>query len=158
MKKLVEDKAKLLVSLLIVIVLILSLGLFKKNHNSKILTIGGKIEVGVKVARKPAELAQGYSNHSPISDHEGMLFIMPNTALHTFWMKNMLFDLDFIYINNNKVVDLIENVPCPANYNGQTYIVNPQKAFNKVLEVKSGFVKNNKIKVGDLIELKEKTS
>lgn len=153
MKKLLQAKTLLLLGLLIIIVLILSLGQFKKNPNQKTLVINNKIKINVEIADTPAELTQGYSNHPPISDQEGMLFILPNAAKYNFWMKDMLFDLDFIYIRNKRIVELVENVPAPANYQGKNYIVYPKQAFRQVLEVKSGFIKKNKMKLNDSIEL-----
>jgi uncharacterized protein len=146
----------IVVVFVVLLLLILTFSFLKKNtpKSQTELSIANKVKIAIEVANTDEELQQGYSNHQPISDKEGMLFIMPTIALHTFWMKDMLFDLDFIYIQNNKVVDLVKNIPSPANNQGEIAYVNPKVAVNQVLEVKSGFIDQYKIEIGDWISLK----
>ena len=55
----------------------------------------------------------GLSGRSSLAENEGMLFIFDTPAVYEFWMKDMNFPLDFIWINNGLVVDLSEHIPPP---------------------------------------------
>lgn len=122
-----------------------------KNTQSQLLKIENKATIKIEIAATPAGRAKGYSNRPQISYSEGMLFVFPIAVNYPFWMKDMLFDLDFIFIKNNSIVYLIKKVPSPKNNKGKIAIVNSPKKFDKVLEVKSGFVDKYKIKIGDKV-------
>jgi uncharacterized membrane protein (UPF0127 family) len=84
-----------------------------------------------------------------LADDRGMLFIFEEEGSHGFWMKNMRFPLDIIWLNSNKkIVDIKENIfPC-----GQSCeILTPKTKAKYVLEVNAGFVQRNKIKIGELV-------
>ena len=69
-------------------------------------------------------------------------------------MKNMKFDLDFVWINREQVVQIHELVPAPAKTAGVPKIINPDVNIDMVLEVPTGFVSQNKIQVGDKVMLR----
>jgi uncharacterized membrane protein (UPF0127 family) len=66
-------------------------------------------------------------------------------------MKGMNFPLDFIWIRENKVVDITENAPAETKTIPSIY--KPKEPVDMVLEVNAGVVKKDKIKIGDIIEL-----
>ena len=106
--------------------------------------------VQAEVADSPIKRQRGLMFHRPLGDNEGMLFVFEREDLHAFWMKNMHFPLDIIWINSNKrVVDIKTNLapcrlgPCPN--------IIPRATAKYVLEVRSGFVIRNNIKVGDQV-------
>jgi len=115
------------------------------------MNLGNKVTLQVEVADTEAEHIQGYSNHPPIGYQEGLLFVFESEGVYPFWMKEMLFDLDFIFINNERVVYLLENIKAPVNNQGQIEYANSQVPFNQLLEVKSGFIEKYKIKVEDQV-------
>jgi hypothetical protein len=123
-------------------------------QNTRKLEIGKKVVVEIEIADSDSERALGYSGHAPISFNEGKLFIFEKSGRYTYWMKDMLFDLDIIYIQDNQIMEIKEHVPAPQQNDGKIAVIYPSIPFNKVLEVKSGFVKKFKIKVGDQIILK----
>lgn len=88
-------------------------------------------------------------NHAPLKENEAMLFVFPAAGFHSFWMKDMTFDLDFIWINNNRIVDLTENV----SHVNQTQIYMPKTEVDNVLEVNAGFIQMYGIKIGDKVSL-----
>ena len=94
--------------------------------------------------------SKGLSGVEKLKSDEGMLFVFPVVAKYSFWMKEMKFDLDFIWIRNNKVVDITEGVKAEG---GETTMVKPKVPVNKVLEVNSCFVEKNVIKVGDRVNV-----
>ena len=90
-----------------------------------------------------------------LASDSGMLFVFDRVDKHVFWMKGLSFALDFVWIKDDKVVDVSENIPPPES--GQTDeslpIYTSKVEFNKVLEVNAGTVKKLNIKVGDTIKL-----
>ncbi len=110
----------------------------------------------VEVADTPEKRSKGLGGKESLSDNEGMLFIFDKADRHTFWMKGLKFSLDFVWIKGDMVVDILENVPQPAQ--GQTDaslpIYTSKTEADKVLELKAGSVKKFNIKVGDSIKNK----
>lgn len=57
-------------------------------------------------------LARGLMGRDGICPTCGMLFVFQNDARHQFWMKNMQFDIDIIFINKDwRVVGIAQDVP-----------------------------------------------
>jgi uncharacterized membrane protein (UPF0127 family) len=85
-----------------------------------------------------------------------MLFIFPNEEKHFFWMKDMLFPIDIIWINNAKeIVYIDENTSIPET-NTPDYnlpLFSSPKPVSYVLEVNAGFSEKNNIKIGDKVEI-----
>lgn len=107
--------------------------------------INSQTKIFVEVAETEEKRTRGLSGREKLLDIEGMLFVFETPARHTFWMKDMKFDLDIIWINNKKIVDITENV----SHNNQQVIYSPKVPVNMVLEVNAGFVKKNEIKIED---------
>lgn len=104
-----------------------------------------KTYVNVKVSKTPKELKKGLMFVKHLNENEGMLFKYPNIDNHKFWMKNTFIPLDVIYFDENyRVIGFIENnKPHDLTIKG---INKPSKSF---LEVNSGYIKKNNIKLGN---------
>lgn len=110
----------------------------------------GTSTVNAEIAQTQDQLTKGLSGQASLGKDNGMLFVFDQVALYRFWMKDMKFPLDFIWIKDNQVVDLTENVPAePGTPDSQLEVYSPKTKVNKVLEVNAGFVKSNQIKIGD---------
>ena len=109
----------------------------------------GNRQVYVKIAKTSPERQQGLSGIKIMNNNQGMLFIFDKKEKYSFWMKDMNFNLDFIWITQGRIVDLTEDVPSPAANNGKISQVFPKIPIDMVLEVRSGFIKQNKINLGD---------
>jgi uncharacterized membrane protein (UPF0127 family) len=68
-------------------------------------------------------------------------------------MREMLFNLDFIFIRQNRIVDLVENVKNPKDNHGQIEFVNSRQAFDQALEVKAGFIKKYQVRINDPVQI-----
>jgi hypothetical protein len=120
------------------------------KHSSGTIKIGGtKIEI--EKALTPIEKAQGLSGRDKLADNAGMLFVYSNQAKHAFWMQGMKFDLDFIFISGDTIVDIQANIPAPKNGSAPVTII-PKEPVDKILEVNAGFAAKHKIKIGDKVE------
>jgi len=156
--------------ILFLFLLVLAAGMFTGSkifpsvgNNQPRLLINGQT-IWVEVAQTPQELAHGLSGRGKMDENHGMLFIFDKPGRYSFWMKEMKFNLDFVFISSEKneqgefingeiVVDTVENVPYPKN-GGQPQVIVAKQDFDKVLEINSGDIKKLKIKVGDSLSLR----
>lgn len=115
------------------------------------VTVDG-IGLNVDVADTPEKKAQGLSGRIGMGEDEGMLFVYDAPGLYTFWMKDMLFSIDIIWINENyEIVDIAKNA-LPDSFL-QTF--QPQKPAQYVLEVNAGFSDRNNIQIGSRVDFSE---
>lgn len=86
---------------------------------------------------------------------DGMLFVFDELGYHGIWMKEMLFDIELIWVMDDRVVEITKNVLAPeAGMSLQdlpSYF--PKQVVNIVIEVKKGFVEANEIEIGDELVL-----
>ena len=140
---------------LIVILLFLASGLIylkiKKNGLSKISINNQELEV--EIADTDSKKSKGLSGRKSLAENQGMLFIFTNPDYHQFWMLDMHFPLDFIWIKENTFVDITENVRPPDNASSLPPIFSSKIPFDKALEVNAGSLNAYNIKVGDNIKL-----
>lgn len=111
----------------------------------------GKASLSVEVADEPAKWIQGLSGREKVENGPAMLFIFSDSRVREFWMKDMKFALDFLWLNNGKVVAINENIPPPTVTNPEPVRINPQQSINAVIEVPAGWVSQNGVKVGDIV-------
>lgn len=124
----------------------------------KIVTSGEEskiIPVYVDVADDPQERERGLMFRKNMEQNNGMLFIFGGSVDNnlSFWMKDTYIPLDIIFIDSDlRIVDIIEAVQ-PCLQQQETCPSYPSKQPAKyVLEVNAGFVRQNKINVGDKLE------
>ena len=111
----------------------------------------GEAKIFVELAQTPAQRETGLSEKTSLQTDSGMLFIFPKADTYIFWMKNMKFPIDIIWINEGRVVDIDENVtdkfdPAHPNYYA------PAKPAQYVLEISAGGAKTKNIKIGDSVD------
>jgi len=72
----------------------------------------GDVEFEIEIVHTPAERATGLSDRDSLRPLTGMLFVFESGATSAFWMKDMRFPLDFVWIGEEcEVVDTTLNVP-----------------------------------------------
>ena len=106
----------------------------------------------VEVAQTPSELAAGLMHREGLEADSGMLFIFESEARHEFWMKNMLFSIDIIWIDSDyTVVDIVERAPPCREDICPDYV--PEGMAKYVLEVPAGFASSNHVSIGQRVGL-----
>ncbi len=108
--------------------------------------------IKVEIADDFEEQIKGLSNRDNLDDDSGMLFVFQDKQIRRFWMKNMYFPLDIIWIDDNKIVKIDKNLP-PEGENPQN-IYSSEIPVNYVLEVNGGYCDKHNIKVGSEVILK----
>lgn len=97
---------------------------------------------------------KGLAGVDRLSDAEGMLWVYESPRRVAFWMKGMLIPLDFVWISDNHIVDLSENVQPPLNaVSTDLPIIEPGVPVTGVLEVAAGYVQRHGLKIGDVVEI-----
>jgi uncharacterized membrane protein (UPF0127 family) len=124
---------------------------FFKPYPAPNLTIG-TTKFAVEVADTPAKRTQGLSNRQSLKADSGMLFVFDSSATHSFWMKDMRFPLDFIWINKNQIVYFSKNVPPPTDSFNPPVVLNPPVPVDMVLEINSGLIDTYNFKIGDYVD------
>lgn len=116
-----------------------------------------KAQVKIDIADTKEKRSLGLGGRASMPGDSGMLFVMEQRAKPTFWMKGMLIPLDFIWIDGDKVADIIQNVQPPvAGQSDQSLqYYSPTVEVDKVLEVNAGFVAHFGIKVGDSLKVSQ---
>ncbi len=146
---------KTVVSFLLLVVAVASFGAIMYSRREvigkKYLRINNT-DVFVEVVATPQDREKGLSGHAPLAQNEGMLFIFDEPKRWSFWMQGMTFGLDFIWINDNKVIDLHENVKPPMLTDNNPEVLSPRLDVRYVLEVNEGWISKNNVKIGDLVE------
>lgn len=117
------------------------------------LKIDGVI-INVEIANTVASRAQGLGGRQSLDPDSGMLFILPKTEQSQFWMKDMLFPLDMIWIKDNTVVGITPDVanPAPNTSDNKLQLYEPTEPVDKVLEVNANFAAEHGVKVGDNLQ------
>jgi len=112
----------------------------KLDINSK------KIEV--EIAATEEKRALGLSRRESLCQNCAMLFIFEKRGNYAFWMKDMLFDIDIVWISGNKIVGIDKNI---SHERGSAEIRRPDAPVDKVLEINAGENDRLNLKVGDKI-------
>lgn len=111
----------------------------------------GSTNLQVETADTEAKRTQGLSDRLSMNENEGMLFKFDNPGIYMFWMKDMRFPLDFIWIRGDKVVQIDKNIDPPGKTYGIPAIITPHEKIDQVLEVNAGWADKYGIKEGDIV-------
>jgi hypothetical protein len=117
------------------------LSLYKASTDSLLATID------IEIAETDYETQTGLMYRDAMEDTQGMLFIFPEVAYHSFYMKNTKFALDIIYIDENlQIANIIKNAQ-PMDERS----LSSEVPVQYVLEVKGGLADTWEVMVGDRI-------
>lgn len=110
--------------------------------------------VRAELADTPEKKIQGLSGRQPLKVGEGMLFTYDHLQIPGFWMKDMQFAIDIIWIRDSEILGIDANVPFPESPDDELKIYRPPKAINYVLEVPAGWVAQHAVETGQQVMLK----
>jgi len=125
-------------------------GAVQFRDGAEIKVVVGENLVIAEVVATDAKKSIGLGGRKRLTENTGMLFVFDSYGIYPFWNKNMLFPIDIIWIKDDKVVGVHENMLDFASY--PDFVVSPGKEVNFVLEVEAGFVKERGIKAGDEVK------
>lgn len=138
---------KIMISFALVIIFVIFL--FNIPHKTingiKYIKIAGQ-DIKVELALTREEQEQGLSGRQSLGQNTGMLFVFDKPGRYDFWMPDMNFPIDIIWLDKNMKVIYIKKDARPELY-PETY--GPDQDAKYVLEVASGFSDKNNLKIGD---------
>jgi uncharacterized protein len=105
-------------------------------------------ELSVWTAKNAREYSQGLSGVQDLKEVDGMLFIFPEPNIPYFWMKDMNFPLDIIWINKEMIIKGVEHSVLPESYPEK---FEPKTPIKYVLEVRGGWVERAGVEIGDTV-------
>jgi len=110
----------------------------QKSIASQVIFDGGARAVTVEVADTPQKRTLGLMYRRPLTEDRGMWFVFPQEEALVFWMKNVSFPIDIIFIDKSLTIRYIwKSVPPCASEPCPRYPSNAPAQY--VLEVISGF-------------------
>ena len=139
---------KILTTLIFLLIFMGVFMFFSPPREIKEVVMGDKTFF-VEVARTRSELEKGLSLHAPLLDDQGMLFVFTGEDFYGFWMKDMLFPIDIVWIDSNLTVVHTEKNVLPEDY---PKIFRPATKSLYVLEVGAGQVDYLNVKIGDIVK------
>ena len=144
---------KILAFIFISVALVFSASIFlnKKDTSFHKEIIIGNIVVKVKIAESPAEKQKGLSGRNFMRKNSGMLFIFSQPDFYPFWMKDMEFPIDIIWLDENLQIINIEKNITPDTFPKKFM---PRLPAKYALEVNGGWSDKNEVKEGINIKVK----
>ncbi|MDO1499876.1 DUF192 domain-containing protein [Winogradskyella maritima] len=120
-----------------------NLSLHKAETDSIVTTLD------IEIADDEYQTQTGLMYRNMLQANHGMLFIFPDEAMRSFYMKNTRIPLDIIYFDADSTLVSIQKNAVPFNETGL-----PSEAPAKfVLEVNAGLTDEWQLEVGDKIKL-----
>jgi len=119
--------------------------LFSTEKRSAVI---GETAIFVSIADTMHKRIKGLSGKDGLKELEGMFFIFDENGNHGIWMKDMLFAIDIIWLNDLHEIIYIEENVSPDTY-PEVFTSNKESRY--VLELNAGFVDTYNLRKGDLL-------
>lgn len=117
------------------------LSIFKQKGDSLITSLA------VEIAESEYETATGLMYRKSMEEKQGMLFIFPDVAMHSFYMKNTEIPLDLIFIDENLKIVSFQKEAKPFDETS----LSSEVPIKYVLEINAGLVDQWDLVIGDRI-------
>ena len=106
--------------------------------------------ITVTIADTAEERERGLGGLKGLQQNEGMLFVFPGDGRYAFWMKDMRFAIDILWISREGVVVDIEKNVSPETFPAS---FEPRTEARYVLELSAGASAELNVKIGDVVRL-----
>ena len=123
--------------------------LIAMNLSGANVRLGGKT-FKVLVANTPIAQGQGLSGMPGLGKDQGMLFLFDTVQTNCFWMKDMKFNIDILWFDQNEKLVHQERDVSPSTY-PKTYC--PKELTRYVLEVPAGTSQQLDLHDSDRLEI-----
>ncbi|MFA6797535.1 MAG: DUF192 domain-containing protein [Candidatus Paceibacterota bacterium] len=121
------------------------------SYDQKYIKINEKI-IKIDISDNDCKRTLGLSGRKELKNDTGMLFVFQKEGNHGFWMKDMNFPIDILWIDGDFNITGIEKSVATSTY---PEIIGGNYQAKYVLELFSGFSEKNNIKVGNKIIFSE---
>lgn len=144
-----ELARKLAVAIAVAIALVSVAVIANLGKQSSGLTIGGD-EFSIEIASSPSQRSLGLSGRESLGTKDGLLFVFQKDGMHEFWMKDMKFSIDMIWLDSNGVIVHIEPSVSPSTF---PELFSSQSPARYVLEVNAGVAEQYHLQLGDNLDI-----
>ncbi|MBI4156077.1 MAG: DUF192 domain-containing protein [Candidatus Zambryskibacteria bacterium] len=132
----------------ILVAVVVILAIFVRYNAKSEVILNGKV-FQVEVVSTQSALEKGLSGHKLLEVNQGMFFIFQKPDNYGFWMKDMTFPIDIIWLDSSFKVVHVEKSLLPETY-PKTFYSNAPSLY--VLEVLAGISDKINLKIGDTIK------
>lgn len=139
-----------LIVVLVVVLRFRGIDLIPKISTSPKVEVKGQ-EFSLEIADEDKERVKGLSERNSLAENKGMLFVFDKKGKYGFWMRNVKFPLDIIYISDDTIVDIIKNAEPKSEDDTNIPVFEPKTEANYVLEINGGLSDKYKIATGDKV-------
>ncbi len=139
--------------ILILMILIFALSKQKDQVNFAYVQANDKM-YQVEVVSSGRDLYKGLSNRESVCFDCGMLFSFSDLAQRNFVMRDMMFPLDIIFLNDNQVINIYKNLEPEGNSPKNIY--SSLMPANYVLELNAGQADLINLQIGDKVKILKK--
>jgi len=108
---------------------------------------GDSVRFMVEIASSPKQQAKGLMYRNTLDSNKGMLFVFPNSAERSFWMRNTYIPLDLLFIRADGIVHHIHEMAEPHSLKS----IKSNGLALAVLEISGGEAKKQNITIGDRV-------
>lgn len=108
----------------------------------------GETKLKTEIADDEAKRTLGLSRRASLPAGQGLLFIFDTPGQYGFWMKDMNFPIDIIWIDANwQIADITAKVS-PESF---PQIFYPRATIKYVLETNAGWALKNNLQIGESV-------
>lgn len=137
--------------LLVITLVIVVIGmLFVQGSKSGMYLRASNSVYTLAVAGTPAAQEKGLGGRAWMPQHEGMIFVFDTPDTVCFWMKDMHFAIDMIWLNEAKKVVHLQSDVAPGSY-PKRYC--PPMPAKYVVELRAGEAARQSIRTGTTLML-----
>ncbi|MBD3251431.1 hypothetical protein GF380_03175 [Candidatus Uhrbacteria bacterium] len=115
-----------------------------------IVSVEGR-EIMVEIASDMSSQVLGLSYRESMAEDRGMIFVYDEPRTQRFWMKGMKFPIDILFIQGDRVMQVVSDVPPPNG--GLPKVVTSRAKVDKVLEINAGKAEEWGIVEGAIVKL-----
>lgn len=104
----------------------------------------------VAIAKTEQEKEIGLSGKTSLKENSGMIFPFEKEGYYSFWMKDMKFPIDMLFINKSrKIVTILKDVQPPKSKTDSLPSFTSTEPADTVLEIQAGISDKFNFKIGD---------
>lgn len=108
---------------------------------------GEIVTIAIEIAATEQAITRGLMGRERLPDRSGMLFLMPQTRIQTFWMSNTPLSLDITFVGPDSTV--INTVKYTRPFSPESHASEAPARF--VVETRAGFTDSFGIVPGDRV-------
>lgn len=140
---------KIIIGIAVLFIVAVSVWAWQSAVKSPIAKINNRT-FKLYIAKSDRDKQIGLSKYKKIDNTQGMVFSFSKASYYPFWMKEMKFPIDIIFIKDGKIVTIYKNVQIPKN-NSNPPVYNSAVPADTVLEVNAGISDKYSFKEGDRV-------